>query len=153
MWPFLGNWPRATRVTTFRFIPLFGSGSIMNTISRLPSVLLSGSRGVGVLLVFASAVFTCGNLGWAQATYESPKHKGQDEVTGEKTFGQDVEFLQQHVDTIVLRGDTGAAQVAVVPAYQGRVMTSAVAPRGWNFEATSARTFSARRTSSSASAR
>jgi hypothetical protein len=38
------------------------------------------------------------------------------------TFGDDVEFLEKHTDAIVLgRGD---AQVAVVPQYQGRVMTS-----------------------------
>lgn len=45
----------------------------------------------------------------------------------ERRFGEDVEFLSQHVTTIVLAGDAanGAApQVAVVPAYQGRVMTS-----------------------------
>jgi len=40
------------------------------------------------------------------------------------TFGDDVKFLKDHKETIILSDKTGAAQVAVVPAYQGRVMTS-----------------------------
>ncbi|TDI45810.1 MAG: hypothetical protein E2P02_06260 [Acidobacteria bacterium] len=38
------------------------------------------------------------------------------------TFGDDLEFLRQHNDVILLA--SGDAQVAVVAAYQGRVMTS-----------------------------
>ena len=38
------------------------------------------------------------------------------------TFGDDLEFLRQHNDVILLA--SGNAQVAVVAAYQGRVMTS-----------------------------
>ncbi|MBN1816586.1 MAG: hypothetical protein JW828_04450 [Sedimentisphaerales bacterium] len=45
-------------------------------------------------------------------------------MDGEKTFGQDVEFLAEHTDAFVLSDPDGQAQVAVVPAYQGRVMTS-----------------------------
>jgi hypothetical protein len=41
-----------------------------------------------------------------------------------RSFGEDVAFLRQYVDTIVLGGDGDDARVAVVPAYQGRVMTS-----------------------------
>lgn len=41
-----------------------------------------------------------------------------------KTFADDVRFLSKHKNTIVLR--QGKAAVAVVPAYQGRVMTSTV---------------------------
>ena len=41
-----------------------------------------------------------------------------------RTFGDDLEFLKQHTDVLVLTDDEGRAQVAVVPAYQGRVMTS-----------------------------
>ncbi len=41
----------------------------------------------------------------------------------EKTFGQDVEFLNQHVETILLSNDEGA-QIVLAPAYQGRTMTS-----------------------------
>ncbi len=41
-----------------------------------------------------------------------------------RTFGDDVAFLRRHVETIVLADPSGRAKVAVVPAYQGRVMTS-----------------------------
>lgn len=40
------------------------------------------------------------------------------------SFGEDVAFLKNYTDLIVLRDDTGAVQVAVAPAWQGRVMTS-----------------------------
>lgn len=45
------------------------------------------------------------------------------EKSMERTFGDDVAFLKQHTGTLVLQGP-GGARVAVVPAYQGRVMTS-----------------------------
>jgi len=38
------------------------------------------------------------------------------------TFAEDLAFLKQHKEVLVL--SSGAAQVAVVPAYQGRIMTS-----------------------------
>ena len=41
-----------------------------------------------------------------------------------KTFGDDLQFLKKHTDVIVLTNADGKAQVAVVAAYQGRVMTS-----------------------------
>ncbi len=41
----------------------------------------------------------------------------------EATFAQDVEFLKQHTN-VVLLGKAGGAQVVVAPAWQGRVMTS-----------------------------
>ena len=40
----------------------------------------------------------------------------------ENNFGQDVEFLQRHVETLVLTNKH--AQIAVVPQWQGRTMTS-----------------------------
>ncbi len=40
------------------------------------------------------------------------------------TFGEDVAFLREHVSVVVLRDSSGQAQVAVVPAWQARVMTS-----------------------------
>lgn len=49
---------------------------------------------------------------------------GQEKMDESSNFGQDVEFLKQYVDTIVLQNELGNAQIAVVPAYQGRVMTS-----------------------------
>lgn len=49
---------------------------------------------------------------------------GSQAAFAQGTFGDDVKFLSAHVETIVLSDATGQAQVAVVPAYQGRVMTS-----------------------------
>ncbi|MBN1557007.1 MAG: hypothetical protein JW951_02540 [Lentisphaerae bacterium] len=50
------------------------------------------------------------------------------------TFGEDVAFLQRHTDAFVLSDGAGEAQVAVVPLYQGRVMTStAGGPGGTSF--------------------
>jgi hypothetical protein len=43
---------------------------------------------------------------------------------GRGTFGEDVAFLKEHVETLVLSDAKGAARIAVVPDYQGRVMTS-----------------------------
>ena len=42
----------------------------------------------------------------------------------EGTFGDDVAFLKKHVSVVVLADKEGQAKVAVVPAMQGRVMTS-----------------------------
>lgn len=42
----------------------------------------------------------------------------------ETTFGEDLEFLKSHTDVRVLELPDTAARVAVVPAWQGRVMTS-----------------------------
>ncbi len=39
-------------------------------------------------------------------------------------FGDDLAFLQKHTRVVVLSDPSGRAQVALVPAYQGRVMTS-----------------------------
>ena len=44
----------------------------------------------------------------------------------EMTFPEDVAFLQKHVEVITLGQGEGQPQVAIVPAYQGRVMTSTV---------------------------
>jgi len=41
------------------------------------------------------------------------------------TFGYDLNFLQQHhKDLVLLQEDSNGAQVAILPGYQGRVMTS-----------------------------
>ena len=53
---------------------------------------------------------------------------------GASSFQEDVEFLSKYVEVIVLESEDGMAQVAVVPAYQGRVMTStATGPEGQSF--------------------
>ena len=43
------------------------------------------------------------------------------------TFGDDLALLKKHVSVMVLTDDAGQAHVAVVPEYQGRVMTSTAA--------------------------
>ena len=44
----------------------------------------------------------------------------------EMTFSEDVSFLKNHVEVVMLGHGEGQPQVAIVPAYQGRVMTSTV---------------------------
>jgi hypothetical protein len=41
-----------------------------------------------------------------------------------KTFGDDLAFLKQHTEVVILSDTTGDSQVAIIPAMQGRVMTS-----------------------------
>jgi hypothetical protein len=43
---------------------------------------------------------------------------------GTRMYSQDLALLQKHVKAIVLSDQTGRAQVAIAPEYQGRVMTS-----------------------------
>ena len=50
------------------------------------------------------------------------------------TYGDDVARLRRHVDVIELTDAAGRARVALVAAYQGRVMTStARGPEGFSF--------------------
>jgi len=65
-------------------------------------------RKIYALSVFVIFVFSC----------------TQKPAEGPTSFGGDVQFLKKHTDLIVLKGQDGLAQLAVVPAYQGRVMTS-----------------------------
>lgn len=44
--------------------------------------------------------------------------------SGPAKFGEDLNFLKKHTDVVVLADKTGSAQIALAPAYQGRVMTS-----------------------------
>ncbi len=57
----------------------------------------------------------------------------------DRDFSNDVAFLEKHVDVIMLSSDESLAKVAVVPQYQGRVMTSTASGEesfGWlNYEA------------------
>ena len=61
-----------------------------------------------------------------------------EKAEGKGTFGYDAAFLQAHTDAIIL--ENGDAAIAVVPEYQGRVMTTtargaAGASSGWiNYE-------------------
>lgn len=50
------------------------------------------------------------------------------------SFGDDVAFLQKHTDVVLLHDSSKTAQVAVAPAWQGRVLTStAGGERGMSF--------------------
>ena len=57
----------------------------------------------------------------------------------EKNFSKDVKFLEKYVDVVTLSSDDSSAKVAIVPQYQGRVMTSTADGEesfGWlNYEA------------------
>ena len=61
-----------------------------------------------------------GNLifwgGWIVTAYQA--------AADERNFGEDATFLAAHQQTIVLGERAGGPRVAIVPAYQGRVMTS-----------------------------
>ncbi len=48
----------------------------------------------------------------------------------ERNFGEDAKFLAAHVETIVLENSPDGPRVAIVPAYQGRVMTSSATGNG-----------------------
>src|SRR5688572_19034005 len=49
-------------------------------------------------------------------------------VYAKGSFGYDLDFLkEQHKDLVVLSDDSSKAQLIVLPAYQGRVMTSTAA--------------------------
>jgi len=52
-------------------------------------------------------------------------HQETPTMTAKGTFADDLAFLKQHTDVIVLAD--GDARIAVVPAYQGRIMTSSAA--------------------------
>jgi len=41
-----------------------------------------------------------------------------------KTFSDDLAFLKQHTEVVILSDTSGNSQVAIIPAMQGRVMTS-----------------------------
>jgi hypothetical protein len=52
----------------------------------------------------------------------------------QQTFGDDLAFLKSHTDVVLLQDESGAGQVVVLPAFQGRVMTStAEGPAGLSF--------------------
>jgi len=58
--------------------------------------------------------------------------KMEDEVS--RNFGKDLEFLKSYTDVVLLSDDSNEIQVAVVPAWQGRVMTSTSSgPQGPSF--------------------
>tara|TARA_B100000902_G_scaffold395746_1_gene455009 strand:- start:5234 stop:6448 length:1215 start_codon:yes stop_codon:yes gene_type:complete len=71
---------------------------------------------LAILIVFIVVTFNQ----MACSRFGSPK------PLKEMTFPQDVAFLEKHVEVITLGQGPGKPKVAIVPAYQGRVMTSTV---------------------------
>ena len=50
----------------------------------------------------------------------------------DQTFGGDVAFLRKHTEVVLLQDRSGDGQVVVLPAMQGRVMTSTAGGGGGN---------------------
>ena len=67
------------------------------------------------MLLFAAA---------CESPQQPPQESSLPSTPAVGSFGEAVAFLQQHTDVLVLSDAEGAAQVAVVPAMQGRVLTS-----------------------------
>lgn len=72
----------------------------------------------------------------AGCTAEAPTTDAQRTAAKMNPFQSDLTFLNQHTKIVVLTDARSAAQVAVAPAYQGRVMTSTTGGRdapsfGW----------------------
>jgi len=58
------------------------------------------------------------------------RSESRQEASG--SFAEDLDFLKKHLEVVVLSDLSGQTQVAVVPAYQGRVMTSTATGPGGN---------------------
>ena len=71
------------------------------------------TRGIAALLA-ATLLASC----------SGSEMENNDANTPEVNFDEDLRFLERHADTIVLGDSAGGARLAVVPAWQGRVMTS-----------------------------
>lgn len=66
---------------------------------------------------------------------ERPASPAPAPAPAQGTFAYDLDFLKKHhPDLVLLSDESGQSQVAVLPAYQGRVMTSTAAgPEGMSF--------------------
>jgi len=62
----------------------------------------------------------------AFAAKYSPTSSTTPPDSASSSFGDDVAFLRAHTNVILLTDATGTAQIAIAPAWQGRVMTSTV---------------------------
>jgi hypothetical protein len=67
-------------------------------------------------LLFLTILFIGGALLGCRQTDDQTAQSG--------SFAEDVAFLKNHVEVIVLEDEARTSQIAVVPAWQGRVMTS-----------------------------
>jgi hypothetical protein len=74
------------------------------------------------------ALAACAILAWACVAAKEPTSS-----EGLRRYQEDLDLLKGHLDVVELADASGEARVAVVPAYQGRVMTStADGPDGWS---------------------
>jgi len=60
----------------------------------------------------------------SSGTPASAAEAGQNTQTPSAAFGDNIDFLRQYTDVVVLSDRHGASKVALAPAWQGRVMTS-----------------------------
>lgn len=72
-------------------------------------------RFVSLLFLVNASSLCCGAVAFAEENGNSPSTP---------TFGSDLTLLRGHTEIIVLRDSEGKAQIALAPAWQGRVMTS-----------------------------
>ena len=71
----------------------------------------------------AFLALVAGMAGCGGSTDTSSDIRREVKMTG-PSFAEDLDFLREHKEVIVLSDESGQAQVAVVPDFQGRVMTS-----------------------------
>lgn len=86
---------------------------------------------IPILALTLSALLPCA---CDKAATKTPAAGAADDDT--RSFAQDLEFLRAHTGIHVLKDEASGAQVAVAPAWQGRVMTSSAsgengASLGW----------------------
>ena len=79
--------------------------------------------------VLVSATLACGACGIDSSDREDMADATPTTMAAgpTSTFGEDLAFLRAHTPVVVLQSPDGRAQLAVAPAYQGRVMTSSAA--------------------------
>ena len=72
------------------------------------------------LIISMITLASCNNPGGNTSTTDIPEQE-----YSKGTFGYDLDFLKHyHNDLVLLGEDSTGAQLIVIPAYQGRVMTS-----------------------------
>ena len=77
---------------------------------------------IPILALTMSAMLPCA---CEKAATHTPEARAAEDGAG--SFAQDLEFLRAHTAIHVLKDEATGAQVAVAPAWQGRVMTSSAA--------------------------
>lgn len=94
----------------------------MHTQSRILSC--SSLMGCWALLApLAAPAIGCG----VSPPEQAPAASAPSAASGARSFGDDLQFLRQHTQVVLLQDPSGRARVIVAPEYQGRVMTSTAA--------------------------